>query len=241
MAVINNLEFDHADIFDDLAQIQTSFRRMVNLIPGNGLLVANGDDLNVAELLEIDHCPVQRFGLGAGNEVRGEALKFSEKGACFEVGGAFSPYRWPVSLMWNALAVIAVARHCGLSAAQIQSAFETFQGIKRRMECGEVIGVMVIDDFAHHPTAIAETLRAVRVRFRVDAFGRFSGGQHHAPGCVSGLFSEPCLRRMRWWWPSGSLGSIARDDPWIRVLSWSLAGKRNRIAYLRMLNPLQPM
>ena len=167
VAVINNLEFDHADIFDDLAQIQTSFRRMVNLIPGNGLLVANGDDLNVAELLEIDHCPVQRFGLGAGNEVRGEALKFSEKGACFEVGGAVFTLPMAGELnVRNALAVIAVARHCGLSAAQIQSAFETFQGIKRRMEVrGEVSGVMVIDDFAHHPTAIAETLKAVRVRF----------------------------------------------------------------------------
>ena len=83
---------------------------------------------------------MQRFGLGAGNEVRGEALKFSEKGACFEVDGAVFTLPMAGELnVRNALAVIAVARHCGLSAAQIQSAFETFQGIKRRMEVrGEV-------------------------------------------------------------------------------------------------------
>lgn len=167
ITVINNLEFDHADIFDDLEQIQTSFRRMVNLIPRNGVLVANGDEPNVAELMNIDHCPVQRFGLGAGNEVRGEALCFSEEGSTFQVGSA--DYALPMAgelNVRNALAVVAVARHCGLSEFQIQSAFETFKGIKRRMEVrGEVNGITVIDDFAHHPTAIAETLKAARARF----------------------------------------------------------------------------
>jgi UDP-N-acetylmuramate: L-alanyl-gamma-D-glutamyl-meso-diaminopimelate ligase len=167
IAVINNLEFDHADIFDDLTQIQTSFRRMVNLIPRNGVLMANGDDSNVAELLNIDHCPVQRFGLEAGNEVRGEVLCFSEKGSAFQVDSA--DYNLPMTgelNVRNALAVVAVARHCGLSDVQIQSAFENFKGIKRRMEVrGEVNGITVIDDFAHHPTAIAETLRAARARF----------------------------------------------------------------------------
>ncbi len=167
IGIVHNLEFDHADIFDDLAQIQTSFRRMVNLIPRNGVLVANGDDPNVAELMNIDHCPVQRFGLRAGNEVRGEALCFSEEGSAFQVGSA--DYALPMAgelNVRNALAVVAVARHCGLSEIQIQSAFETFQGIKRRMEVrGEVNGITVIDDFAHHPTAIAETLKAARVRF----------------------------------------------------------------------------
>ena len=167
IAVINNLEFDHADIFDDLKQIQTSFRRMVNLVPRNGVLVANGDDPNVAELLNIDHCPVKRFGLGATNEVRGEALCYSEKGSAFQVGGVEFTLPMAGELnVRNALAVVAVARHCGLSEAQIQSAFETFKGVRRRMEVrGEVNGITVIDDFAHHPTAITETLRAVRVRF----------------------------------------------------------------------------
>ena len=99
--------------------------------------------------------------------MRGEALCFSEEGSAFQVGSA--DYALPMAgelNVRNALAVVAVARHCGLSEIQIQSAFETFQGIRRRMEVrGEVNGITVIDDFAHHPTAIAETLKAARVRF----------------------------------------------------------------------------
>lgn len=167
VAVINNLEFDHADIFANLREVQTSFRRMVDLIPRNGLLVANGDDANVEHLLEQHHCPVQRFGLGSMNEVQATRLAYSESGSSFSVGG--TEFRLPMVgelNVRNALGVIAVARHCGLSDVQIQTAFESFLGIQRRMEIrGEVGGVTVIDDFAHHPTAIAETLKAVRLRF----------------------------------------------------------------------------
>lgn len=162
VAVLNNLEFDHADIFENLAQIQTSFRRFINLIPRNGLLIANGDDVNIAPLLGIDHCPIQRFGLSDATD-----LGFSEKGSHFSVNGSkfLLPLFGEINIR-NALAVILVARHCGLIDSQIQSAFETFEGIKRRMEVrGEARGVTVIDDFAHHPTAIRETLRAVKVRY----------------------------------------------------------------------------
>ena len=162
VAVLNNLEFDHADIFENLAQIQKSFRQFINLIPRNGLLIANGDDANIAPLLEIGHCPIQRFSLAdAGN------LEFPVEGSRFSVDGAefVLPLFGELNVR-NALAVIAVARHCGLGDSQIQSAFDSFEGIKRRMEVrGEARGVTVIDDFAHHPTAIRETLKALKARF----------------------------------------------------------------------------
>ena len=165
VAVINNLEFDHADIFDDLDQIQLSFRRFINLIPRSGLLLANGDDANVASLLEFTHCPVNRFGLNDGLLAMG--LQYSADGSRFAVGD--TEYAIPMHgelNVRNALAVIGVARHCGLTAAEIQSGFSTFKGIKRRMEVrGEAKGVTVVDDFAHHPTAISETLKALRERF----------------------------------------------------------------------------
>ena len=165
VAVINNLEFDHADIFDDLDQIQLSFRRFINLIPRSGLLLANGDDANVAPLLESTHCPVNRFGLNDGLQAMG--LQYSADGSRFAVGD--TEYAIPMHgelNVRNALAVIGVARHCGLTTAEIQSGFSTFKGIKRRMEVrGEAKGVTVVDDFAHHPTAISETLKALRERF----------------------------------------------------------------------------
>ena len=167
VAVINNLEFDHADIFDDLNQIQTSFRRMVNLIPRNGLLLANGDEQPVQEVLQGAHCPVQTYGLGKDNELRASDLDFDAKGSRFVAGE--ESYAIPMVgelNVRNALAVVGVSRHCGLSPQQIQAGFDTFLGIRRRMEVrGEHRGVLVVDDFAHHPTAIRETLKALRVRY----------------------------------------------------------------------------
>ena len=165
VAVINNLEFDHADIFGDLAEIQLSFRRFINLIPRNGLLLANGDDDNIAPLLKDAPSPVERFGLHDG--LKAENLRPSVEGARFTVGGSeFSIPMFGELNVRNSLGVIGVARHCGVSDGEIQTAFETFRGIKRRMQVrGEERGVTVIDDFAHHPTAIAETLKALRNRF----------------------------------------------------------------------------
>ncbi len=167
VAILNNLEFDHADIFENLAAIQTSFRRLINLVPRNGLLLANGDDENLAPLLGVKYCPVKRFGLGETNDVPATALSFASQTSEFAVRG--SSFRIPLIgelNVRNALAVVACARHCGLSDAQIQSAFDTFQGIKRRQEIrGEARGITVIDDFGHHPTAIRETIRALRHRF----------------------------------------------------------------------------
>src|SRR5438034_4256371 len=167
VAIINNIEFDHADIFENLAAVQTSFKRLINLIPRNGLLLANGDDPNAAPLLDVTHCPVKRFGLGEANAVRAFNLKLGPTASEFEIPSA----RFHIDLVGelnvrNALAVVATAKHCGLKNSQIQSAFNTFKGIKRRMEIrGIAGGVTVVDDFGHHPTAIRETLKALRLKF----------------------------------------------------------------------------
>ena len=167
VAVINNLEFDHADIFDDLAAIQTSFRRFINLVPRSGLLLANGDDPNLEQLLDVTHCPVKRFGLGEGNAVRAMNVRLGATASEFELPS----FKFHLNLVGelsvrNALAAVACARHCGISNHQIQEAFATFRSVRRRMEVrGVPGGVTVVDDFGHHPTAIRETLRALRIKY----------------------------------------------------------------------------
>ncbi len=167
VAIINNLEFDHADIFADLAAIQKSFSHFVRLVPQNGLLLANGDDANIAPLLNVNFCPVKRFGLGENNAVRAFNLRYGPTASEFEIPS----FKFHLNMVGelnvrNALAVVAAAKHCGLKNQQIQDAFSTFQGIKRRMEVKGISGgVTVVDDFGHHPTAIRETLKALRLKF----------------------------------------------------------------------------
>ncbi len=167
IVIANNLEFDHADIFENLGAIQKSFSHLIRLIPRNGLLLGNGDDHNLAPLLNVTHCPVKRFGLGGDYAVYAFNLRYGPTATEFEIPS----FKFHLNLVGelnvrNALAVIGVAKHCGLSNKQIQSAFDTFKGIKRRMEIkGIAGGVTVIDDFGHHPTAIRETLHALRIKY----------------------------------------------------------------------------
>jgi UDP-N-acetylmuramate: L-alanyl-gamma-D-glutamyl-meso-diaminopimelate ligase len=167
VVIINNIEFDHADIFENLAAIQTSFKRLINLVPRNGQLLANGDDPNLAPLLNVTHCPVKQFGLGEPNSVRAFNVRLGPTASEFEIPS----FKFHLDLLGefnvrNALAVVACAKHFGLKNSEIQSAFSTFRGIKRRMEVRGISGgVMVIDDFGHHPTAIRQTLRALRLKF----------------------------------------------------------------------------
>ncbi len=167
VAIINNLEFDHADIFENLAAIKKTFSHFIRLVPRNGLLLGNGDEPNLKDLLNVTHCPVKRFGLGEDNAVQAFNLRLGPTASEFEIPS----FKFHINLVGelnvrNALAVVACAKHCGLSNKQIQAAFDTFKGIKRRMEIkGTAGGVTVIDDFGHHPTAIRETMRALRIKY----------------------------------------------------------------------------
>jgi len=167
VAIVNNLEFDHADIFENLAAVQKTFSHFIRLVPRNGLLLGNGDDPNLAPLLNVNFCPVKRFGLGEHNAIRATNLRLGPTASEFEIPSA----KFHLNLVGelnvrNALAVVAAAKHCGLTNKEIQGAFDTFKGIKRRMEVRGISGgVTVIDDFGHHPTAIRETLRALRVKY----------------------------------------------------------------------------
>jgi UDP-N-acetylmuramate: L-alanyl-gamma-D-glutamyl-meso-diaminopimelate ligase len=167
VALINNLEYDHADIFPNLEAVQTSFKHFIRLVPRNGLLLGNGDDSNLAALLKVTHCPVKRFGLGEGNAVQAFNIRYGPTATEFEIPSFKFHTNFVGELnVRNALAVVACAKHCGLKNHQIQAAFDTFKGIKRRMEVrGIPGGVTVVDDFGHHPTAIRETLRALRIRY----------------------------------------------------------------------------
>ena len=165
-AVLNNLEFDHADIFPDLAAIETQFHHFVRTLPASGLIVANGADESLARVLARGcYTPVECFGVAEGwsvGEQNGDAFDVRWKGG---EQGRVSWTQTGANNRANALAAIAAARHCGVAPAQAIAALGAFEGVKRRMEVrGVVNGVTVYDDFAHHPTAIETTLAGLRAK-----------------------------------------------------------------------------
>ncbi len=168
--VLNNLEFDHADIFDDLAMIQRQFHHLVRTVPGAGRIIAPAADRAIDQVLA-KGCwtPVERFGLGGGSDW--DATEVGRDAGRFEVlcrGERMGRVDWSQigeHNLNNALAALAAAAHAGVAPAQAIRALGEFRGIKRRMELrGEVGGVRVYDDFAHHPTAIRTTLAGLRAR-----------------------------------------------------------------------------
>ena len=172
-AILNNLEFDHADIFDDLAAIERQFHHLVRTVPGNGQLIVPAEDANLARVLE-QGCwtPVVRFGLnGEAESGDWQARSLRDDGSVFEVqldGEPVATVRWSQSgrhSVMNALAVMAAARHVGVTPEHSAAALGRFQGVKRRMETvGEAAGITLYDDFAHHPTAIKTTLQGLRAK-----------------------------------------------------------------------------
>lgn len=169
--LVNNIEFDHADIFSSLDEILLSFRRLVNIVPGNGLIVVNGDDPNALAVTEKAFTPVETFGLGAGCFWRADTIEYGAEGTSFDVvRNGTRESRIHSTLLGefnvrNVLGITAIARRLGLSYEAINQALGTFVNTKRRLELkGEWNGITVYDDFAHHPTAIRETLRALRLR-----------------------------------------------------------------------------
>ncbi|MCW8808768.1 MAG: UDP-N-acetylmuramate:L-alanyl-gamma-D-glutamyl-meso-diaminopimelate ligase [Rhodanobacter sp.] len=167
IAILNNLEYDHADIFPDVAAIQRQFHHLVRTVPGNGRLIVNADDPYLAQVLAMGcWTPVETFGIGSGDW---QATLIHSDGSAFVVhrhGELIGEVRWSLlgrhSVM-NALAALAAAAAAGADPRALLAAFGTFESVKRRMELvGEVNGVRVFDDFAHHPTAIATTLAGLR-------------------------------------------------------------------------------
>ncbi|MEN8171083.1 MAG: UDP-N-acetylmuramate:L-alanyl-gamma-D-glutamyl-meso-diaminopimelate ligase [Pseudomonadota bacterium] len=164
--VLNNLEFDHADIFDDLTAIQRQFHHLVRTVPGQGLILSPENDRNLDAVIE-QGCwtPLEKFG----GETGWSARDGSADGSGFDVywnDEKQGRVEWELlgqHNVNNALAAIGAARHSGVPAAQAVAALCQFENVKRRMELrGEVNGIRVYDDFAHHPTAIATTLAGLR-------------------------------------------------------------------------------
>lgn len=170
--LVNNIEFDHADIYDSLESIIAAFRKAIEQVAPNDTIIANGDDPHVAPLREAARGRWLTFGWDRGHDVFATDHELTAEGSSFTAwweGREWARFRTPLSgkhNVLNALADAAIARLCGLSAEEIQQGLETFKGIKRRMEVrGVERGVTVIDDFAHHPTAIATTLDGAKKRY----------------------------------------------------------------------------
>jgi UDP-N-acetylmuramate: L-alanyl-gamma-D-glutamyl-meso-diaminopimelate ligase len=172
IAVINNVEFDHVDIYSSLDEVRLAFRRLVNLIPRNGLLLLGADSPDALALRGRAVSPVESFGLGADADWQADDISHSNGLTSFtvrhqrELFGRFESPLLGVHNVRNALAAIAVGSFVGVPAAELTEAIRTFRGIKRRLETvGVADEVLVLDDFAHHPTAVLETLNALRTGY----------------------------------------------------------------------------
>ncbi len=164
LVIVNNIEFDHADIYANIEEIKTSFRRLLNIVPGEGLVLLNADDANCLDVAKTCPAPIVSVGFSenAANHIRDP---LHERGvSSFELFGA----RLEIPLVGdfnirNAAMAASAAHFYGVPVPEIQKALKSFQGIKRRQEIrGVVRGITVIDDFGHHPTAIRETLAGLR-------------------------------------------------------------------------------
>jgi UDP-N-acetylmuramate: L-alanyl-gamma-D-glutamyl-meso-diaminopimelate ligase len=170
--IVNNIEFDHADIYDSLESIVSAFRQAVQQVAKGDTIIANGDDANVTPLRREAWGRWVTFGFGEGVDVRVSDVELARESTSFTLsweGKEWWRFTSTLSGRHNALnaaANIAAARLLGLNENEIQRGLESFRGIKRRMEVrGRERGVTVIDDFAHHPTAIATTLEGARARY----------------------------------------------------------------------------
>ena len=177
IGIVNNIEFDHADIYNDLAAVKLAFRRFMNLVPGNGKLIAGWDSEPVREVVasmgQKLFAQLETFGTREDASWRISEVDFSGELSKFTVtreGGEWGKFETPLIgefNLLNCLAVIIAADAWGISRDVIGEALRTFKNVRRRAEIrGEERGVTVIDDFAHHPTAVRETLRGLRKRYR---------------------------------------------------------------------------
>jgi len=174
VVMLKNIEFDHADIYSDLESLKVAFRRLINIVPGSGLIVAGVDSPVVRELIPAAFSRVATVGIESG-DWRARNIVQADEGMRFEVWsgdtsvGSFAIPMLGTFNVRNALDVIVTAKELGLSNDAIQAGLSSFKSVKRRLELkGEANRVRVYDDFAHHPTAVAETLSAVRQRYPAD-------------------------------------------------------------------------
>jgi UDP-N-acetylmuramate: L-alanyl-gamma-D-glutamyl-meso-diaminopimelate ligase len=174
--ILTSVEFDHADIYKDLNAVETSFKLLVNLVPRRGRIVAFDPDGSAGEsidrCLQKAFCPVERYGVSNRRGWKIESLKLGEQRTSWSVVRNAQPWAdFDFALggeynVWNATAAAALAANYGISTDVIARALESFRSVKRRLEVkAHVNGVTIIDDFAHHPTAIEQTIRALRTRY----------------------------------------------------------------------------
>ncbi|MCD8071161.1 MAG: UDP-N-acetylmuramate:L-alanyl-gamma-D-glutamyl-meso-diaminopimelate ligase [Akkermansiaceae bacterium] len=167
LAVINNIEFDHADIYGSIEEIELSFRRLVNLVPRNGLVLVNADDPRCLGVTRGAPCPVRSVGTGEQADVRITDIEYRPDGCSWTLGGQ----RFALPMIGefnvrNASMAVEAARFAGVSPETAARALARFQGVARRQEVrGAERGVVVVDDFAHHPTAIRQSLAGIRQKY----------------------------------------------------------------------------
>lgn len=167
LLIINNIEFDHADIFRDIDEIKLSFRRLVNIVPTSGMVLLNGDDPNSVDVTRECLAQMVKVGFSENCAQRIGNVVYSAEGSSFQLGED----RFEIPLIGefnvrNAAMAVTAAKFYQVSIKSIQKALRSFEGIARRQEVrGEAGGVKVIDDFGHHPTAIEQTLHALRHRY----------------------------------------------------------------------------
>ena len=177
--ILTSVEFDHADIYKDMEAVETAFKRLVNLIARRGRIVAfdgaiggGQEGASLGRCLSKAFCPVERYGTGSHADWRIVNLKLDAGRTSWSVqrnGQPWSDFESGLAgeyNVWNATAAAALAADCGIAKQKIASALKTFKSVKRRLEVkAEINGITIIDDFAHHPTAIAGTLKALRARY----------------------------------------------------------------------------
>jgi UDP-N-acetylmuramate: L-alanyl-gamma-D-glutamyl-meso-diaminopimelate ligase len=167
LLIVNNIEFDHADIFRDLEEIKVSFRRLTNIVPQNGMVLLNGDDPNCVEVTQNSLAPLVEVGFSPNCAQRIRDVAYSAAGSRFTLGE--EEFELPLIGEFNvrnAAMAISAARFYQVPNEKIHKALKKFEGIARRQEVrGEERGVKVIDDFGHHPTAITQTMHALRHRY----------------------------------------------------------------------------
>lgn len=171
-AILTSVEFDHADIYSDLEAVKTAFSRLVNLLPRRGRIVAWDGDANVEDCVTRAFCPVERYGFSERADWRITDLRFAGERTTWRLlrkGELWAELEFSLAGEYNVLnatAAAAMAAGYGIEAAVVTRALQSFQSVKRRLEVKAVVnGVTILDDFAHHPTAIAGTLKALRIRY----------------------------------------------------------------------------